>query len=344
MREVHPGLLGELRYTMPTNQHAAALAQLGGKRLAEIDEDVIQPMTREYTRAAQALFEGQARFARNSIERASAEFGPAWDAAFEQLLAHLYRDPVTMADAIKGYAAFAVDSMRRQSRFETEREYPAKTFAEAAQEVYFNDDYMHTQYLPGLLLSHYLWSHHYRQLKYFERFFLPSLAAQAQPRFAEVGIGTGVYSRTALQAVPVAQGFGYDLSPVSVRFTCAHLDAFGLLERYETGLRNVIEQPPAEQVGHVICVEVLEHLEDPVALLRVLKNMTAPNGKLFVTAALNAANADHIYLYRNAEDVLTQAEEAGLQVEQYYFGNAYPSPRRGVPVPGAMAMVCTPGS
>jgi 2-polyprenyl-3-methyl-5-hydroxy-6-metoxy-1,4-benzoquinol methylase len=299
--------------------------------------------TREYTQAAQALIEAQARFARTSIPRASAEFGPEWDDAFEQLLAHLYRDPVALADAVKGYAAFAVDSMRRQSRFEREREYPAKTFAEAAQEVYFNDEYMHTQYLPGLLLSHYLWSHHYRQLQYFERFFVPSLAAQAQPRFAEVGIGTGVYSRTALQAVPSAQGFGYDLSPVSVKFTRAHLDAFGLLGRYDTDLRNVIDQPPQEKVGHVICVEVLEHLEDPVALLRGLKAMTAEGGQLFITAALNAANADHIYLYRNAEEVLAQAAEAGLHVEHYFFANAYPAPQPGVPVPGAMAMVCTPG-
>lgn len=149
-------------------------------------------MTREYTQAAQALIETQARFARGSIERASVEFGSEWDNAFEQLLARVYRDPLAMADAVKGYAAFAVDSMRRQRRFEVEREYPAKTFAEAAQEVYLNDEYMHTQYLPGLLLSHYLWPHHYLQLQYFERFFLPSLAKEARPRFAEVGIGTGV--------------------------------------------------------------------------------------------------------------------------------------------------------
>lgn len=299
-------------------------------------------MSGEYTRAAQALIEDQAGFARDNIERASVEFGPAWDAAFEQLLINLYRDPLALAGAVRGYAAFAVDSMRRQLRFEVKREYPAKTFAEAAREVYFNDDYMQTQYLPGLLLSHYLWSHHYLQLQYFERFFLPSLARQFQPRFAEVGIGTGVYSRIALQAVPTAAGFGYDLSRASVSFARTHIEAFGLLGRYDTALRNVIDEPPEEQVGHVICVEVLEHLEDPVALLGGLKKMTAPGGKLFITAALNAANADHIYLYRNAEEVLVQADEAGLHVEHYFFANAYPAPRRGVPVPGVMAMVCTP--
>lgn len=299
--------------------------------------------TLKYTHAAQALIESQARFARNSIERASAEFGPGWDADFEQLLAHLYGEPAALAHAVKGYSAFAVDSMRRQNRFENERVYPAKTFAEAAREVYLNDDYMEKQYLPGLLLSHYLWPHHYLQLQYFERFFLTSMARREHPFFAEVGIGTGIYSRTALQKLPTARGFGYDLSPLSVRFTRAHLQAFDLLSRYETDLRNVIEQPPTDQADYVICVEVLEHLEDPVALLRALKRMTATGGKIFVTAALNAADADHIYLYRNAEDVLTQAEEAGIHVEHYCLANAYRPPKPGAPVPSVMAMVCTRG-
>lgn len=300
--------------------------------------------TLKYTRAAQALIESQARFARNSIERASAEFGPGWDADFEQLLANLYHEPASLAHAIKGYSAFAVDSMRRQQRFESEREYQAKTFEDAAREVYLNDDYMEKQYLPGLLLSHYLWPHHYLQLQYFERFFLPSMAKRDHPTFAEVGIGTGIYSRTALQRIPSARGFGYDLSPLSVRFTRAHVQAFELLGRYDTELRNVIERPPLDQADFVICVEVLEHLEDPVALLRALKNMTAASGKLFVTAALNAADADHIYLYRNADEVLAHTEEAGLHVEHYCLANAYRAPMPAVPVPSVMAMVCDGGT
>lgn len=297
-----------------------------------------------HTEAAKDIIDTAARIARGSIERASAEFGPSWDADFEQLLSQLYPDPTALTDAVKGYAAFSVDSMRRQRRFETEREYQAKTFAEAAEAVYFNDAHMQTQYLPGLLLSHYLWPHHYRQIQYFRQFFLPSLAAaRDEPRFAEVGVGTGVYSRTALQTVPTARGVGYDLSPGSIGFTRKHLDGFGLLNRYDTDLRNVIDHPPVEQVDHVICVEVLEHLEDPVALLRGLRAMTSPGGSIFVTAALNAADADHIYLYRCAEDVLVQAAEAELHVEHYFLANAYPAPAHGVPVPAVMAMVCRPG-
>lgn len=299
--------------------------------------------TGSYTDAAQAVIKGQAAFARNSISRASSDFGPEWEDAFEHLLSGLYSDPNALGDAVRGYAAFAVDSMRRQSRFESTGSYQAKTFAEAAKKVYFNEEYMSTQYLPGLLLSHFLWPHHYIQLQYFERFFLPSLLAQEVPRFVEVGVGTGLYSRTALEKVPTARGFGYDLSPVSVSFTRSHLDAFGVLDRYDTELQNVIEEPPTDRVNHVICVEVLEHLEDPIILLRALREMTNPGGKLFVTAALNAADADHIYLYRNAEEVLAQTAEANLHVEHYILANAYPASKPGMPVPSVMAMVCTPG-
>lgn len=299
-------------------------------------------MTLDNIRAAQALIDEHARFARANIGLNSTRFGPSWDDAFEQTLANLYSEPTALADAIRGYAAFAMDSMRRQRRFEIEGRYPAKTFAEAAQEVYFNDEYMQTQYLPGLLLSHFLWPHHYLQLLYFQNYFLPSLAAQSDPRFAEIGIGTGVYSRTALQIVDTADGIGYDLSPLSVDFTRNHLDAFGLLHRYETVLRDVISQAPGDLFSHVICVEVLEHLEDPVKLLCALREMTDPSGRLFITAALNAANADHIYLYRNAEEVLMHAREAELHVEHYFLANAYPPYKSDVPVPAAMAMVCVP--
>jgi SAM-dependent methyltransferase len=236
-----------------------------------------------------------------------------------------------------------MDSMRRQKRFEQDLSYPAKTYAEAAAEVYYNDDYMRRQYLPGLLLSHYLWTHHYQQIEYFKTFFLPWLQRQGVAEFAEVGVGTGIYSRLALQALPGLRGVGFDISPLSLQFTAAHVASFGFAERYQTRKQNVIDEPGDRRFRAVVCVEVLEHLEDPVALLKGLKGLCAPDGRLFVTAALNAAHADHIYLYRQPQDVLAQVEAAGLHVENHFFANAYAPAKPGLPVPSALAMVLTPG-
>ena len=67
--------------------------------------------------------------------------------------------------------------------------------------------------------------------------------------------------------------------------------------------------------------------------------MVTPGGKLFVTAALNAAHADHIYLYREPAEVVAQVEAVGLQVENLFFANAYAPAKKGLPVPSALAMV-----
>jgi SAM-dependent methyltransferase len=280
-----------------------------------------------------------ARFARASIDRAALEFGSEWQKDFETMLGCLYSEGDLLESAVKGYGGFVVDSMRRQKRFEVDLTYPAKTYAEAAKEVYLNDDYMERQYLPGLLLSHYLWTHHYQQIKFFRGFFVSVLRAHGVSDFAEVGVGTGIYSRVILDELPEIRGVGFDISPLSLKFTQRHVAGYGFSDRYELLLQDILTDPPGRKFQSVICVEVLEHLEDPVALLRGLKAMVAPGGKLFVTAALNAAHADHIYLYRQPSDVLAQAEEAGLHVENFFFANAYAPDRPGVPVPAALAMV-----
>lgn len=75
-------------------------------------------MTREHTQAVEARIETQPRWARGKFKGADAESSSEWDTAVEQLLAPVYRDPLAIADAVKAYAAFAVDSTRRQHPFE----------------------------------------------------------------------------------------------------------------------------------------------------------------------------------------------------------------------------------
>ena len=293
-----------------------------------------------------AAMETTARFARDSVHRGAAQFGPAWVDGLGELLDRLYAADGALADAVQGYGAFAMDAMRRQKRFERERHYVARSYAEAVAEVYYNDEHMRRQYLPGLLLSHYLWAHHVQQLQYFEGFYLPWLKQHGVTRFAEVGVGTGLYSRLLLQHLPDVQGTGLDISPMSLQFTQAHVAAYGFADRYTALQHDILQAPLPAPYAHrypaVVCVEVLEHLEDPTAMLRGLRELCTADGRLFVTAALNAADADHIHLYRKPEDVVAQVEAAGLHVEHCFHAHAYAPPAPGVPVPSALAMVLSP--
>lgn len=279
------------------------------------------------------------RFAADIVDRCAALFGARWADEFQAVVSALFPTDDALADAVKGYARFAMQSMRLQAAFEAERRYRSTSYEEAAGEVYFNEQHMLGEYLPGLLLSHFLWPHHYRQLRFFDDAFVDAMRVAGAHSFMEVGIGTGLYSGHVLRRLPQVWGTGFDISPSSQRFTEAQLAALGVGDRYRAELRDVVADPPGPEAAWLVCVEVLEHLEDPVAFLRGLRAMTAPGGKAFITAALNAAHADHIYLYRTAEDVLAHLTEAGFTLEQSFVGAAYAPSAPGVPVPLAAAFV-----
>jgi len=286
----------------------------------------------------QALFDQKHRYARALIGRALGTFGNAWAADFEDTLATLCPSDAALETAAKGYSAFAFDSMRRQKAFELARVYPHKTYAQAASEVYLNCEHMMLEYLPGLLLSHFLWPHHYRQLQFFDTAFAAAMHMSLQPQFAEVGVGTALYSRRLLARLPQSTGSGYDISPASCQFARRHIESVGLHLRYSMNEQDIIAQPIAP-VPWLVCVEVLEHLEKPVEFLRALRVGLLPGGKAFITAALNAAHADHIYLYRNSEEVCAHLNAAGFTLEQSFVAAAYGPPSPGVPVPLAAAFV-----
>ena len=273
------------------------------------------------------------------VDRGAALFGEQWAIEFEQIVRALFPSAEAVAAAVKGYATFAMHSMRLQAVFVRDLQYKTKTHEQASSEVYFNERHMMQEYLPGLLLSHFLWPHHYRQLQFFDSAFVQAMRVAGATSFIEVGIGTGLYSGMLLRKLPSIKGVGLDISAASKLFTEAQMTALGVGSRYRVELRDVTADPMEPQTEWLVCVEVLEHLDDPVAFLRGLRRNMTPGARAFITAALNAAHADHIYLYRNSDEVLVQLMEAGFSLEQSFVGAAYKPSALGVPVPQVAAFI-----
>jgi 2-polyprenyl-3-methyl-5-hydroxy-6-metoxy-1,4-benzoquinol methylase len=274
----------------------------------------------------------------DQVDRNLSRFGDEWARELDALLARMFPDDTSFAQAVRGYCEFALDGMRLMKRFEKEHAYVAKTYAQAAAEVYHNRDYMLNLYLPGILLSNYLWPHHYRQMLFLKTSFLRDLHNSQEGFFYDVGIGTGFYSRYLLESAPGARGIGFDISDFSIQYARKQLEAYNCQSRYQILKQNVITEPILDKAPFLISVEVLEHLEEPLPFLKALRGMLRPGGKAFITAAITAPNADHIYLYRNTEEVLVQLKEAGFKLEQYFCAAGY-LPRHEEPVPQVAAYV-----
>ncbi len=279
---------------------------------------------------------------KSTIPRQCETFGTSWLEHFEREMTVMFGENWPRFDAAAtGYGRFALDSMKLQKRFDKTRCYDNKTYAEASSEVYQNRAYMFDLYLPGILLSHFLWRHHYKQHVFFVEKFLPRVRALGGDLFYDVGVGTGFYSKEMLQATHAMHGQGFDLSPFSLEFTGNTLRAFGLMDRYKLNKRDIIADPVSPPAPFVLSIEVLEHLEDPQSFLDALARMLAPGGFGLISAALTAPNADHIYLYNEPGEVIGQMEKAGFKIVDFIHDAAYEPRKPSDSVPRNVAVIVT---
>lgn len=270
----------------------------------------------------------EAPYLASVIDKQYGEFGSEWLSEFETDLAIFFSgDMEKLRLAIQGYIKFALDGMLLQKRFDKTGRYEPKTYDQAAAKVYQNEQYMHTLYLPGIYLSHFLWRHHFMQHLYFLDQFVPKVKAHGGTTYYDVGVGTGFYLREMLRRIPGLRGHGFDLSPSSLSYTDRMVTAFGLRDRCTLNLQNILTDPPSPPASFLTNVEVLEHLEDPLAFLKGLNKLLAPGGLGMITAAVTAPNADHIYLYNSVDELVAQAREAGFMVIDSREDKAY-EPRR----------------
>jgi 2-polyprenyl-3-methyl-5-hydroxy-6-metoxy-1,4-benzoquinol methylase len=254
---------------------------------------------------------------KKTFEQVHATFGTSWAQEFS---AHLERllgyDEAAYRNAIQGYVKFSLSAMRLQALFNQKRSYEPVSYEAACENVYQNEEYMVSQYLPGIFVSHFMWRHHYRQILFHRERFLPLLDGNKDKRFYDVGTGTGFYSLQVLRRDPRFRGIGIDTSPHARKFTARQVGGWGFGSSY-TPMDLDICDAGLEPFPCVQSIEVLEHLSDPELFLRHLRKMLLPGGYGFIAAAITAPEDDHIYLYWEPADVIRQLKSAGFEVLDY---------------------------
>jgi 2-polyprenyl-3-methyl-5-hydroxy-6-metoxy-1,4-benzoquinol methylase len=189
--------------------------------------------------------------------------------------------------------------------------YRLSTFARADELVYSNPQLM-SRYMNGLLASQLWWRNHTQMLQFFRDEFV----AHSPIGFTHLEIGPGhgllLYLAAASRHCKTAEA--WDLSAASLAITQKALAAMRL-DR-PVSLRNVnLFDAPGEQFASIAFSEVLEHLEHPQRALRILFELLADGGRIFLNAPVNSPAPDHLYLFETPEQILEMIAEAGFVVE-----------------------------
>lgn len=215
----------------------------------------------------------------------------------------LYRirnyDIQAYTSTIRNLIYMSEEFLELQSELERLGHYRYSSFDEVKKSVIDNPTIMEGRYLDALFLSQSFWPNHNRILSFFIENFCRNLKPAGS--MLEVPCGSGVFSLEFLMRNRWEATL-CDLSEYSVAFSKTILESCGI-EKAQFVYRNVFDLDENVRFDRIICGELLEHLENPQALLDKLHRLLKDDGMIFLTTAVWAAAIDHIYLFEDVKSV-----------------------------------------
>lgn len=247
---------------------------------------------------------------KKALKKVDLEYFERSEAFLSKYESMLATEQKTLEYGIDCYLQMIADFNFETVKFMETGVYSSTSFAEVNERVYSKPEVM-DYYMHGLLLSQFLFMHHYAVLKYFEEVI--SKYAKDAKSYLEVGGGHGLYISEAIEII--GKETEYDLVDISAssialakkmishqNVTYVHQDVFA----YE----------PGKKYDFITMGEVLEHVEDPISLLKRLGELLNPGGRLFITTPTNAPAIDHIYLFRNKQEIVDLIHQSGFVIEE----------------------------
>ena len=217
---------------------------------------------------------------------------------------------LTLDYLAESYLTLLANMLDEQFYFREHGRYRHSTFAEVAESVYHDRDYM-DRYMYGLAISTFLWPNHVEMARLLRRTIVGRSG-----RYLEVGPGHGYLLLSAVELGGFSDLLGVDLSEASVEQTRTIVDHFrpGAPVRIEQ--RDFLEAGELEagSFDAIVAGEVIEHVERPEAFLRRIAELARDDAYIFITTCVNAPAIDHIYLWRTTDELEQMIAASGLEI------------------------------
>lgn len=224
--------------------------------------------------------------------------------------------------------------LREEIEFRRSGEYRLKTFQQAVDEVYSDQDFM-SHYMNGLLISQVWWANHAEALRFYKDKFLGGFARPFD--HLEIGPGHGLllYFATEIPACRTLEA--WDVSEASVEKAEKALQLLGLGKPVTMRTQDLFAaDASAARFDSIVFSEVLEHLDRPADALRIIRSLLKADGRLYINMPINSPAPDHLFLLRTPEAVVEFVESCGYTIEQSQF-----EPQTGMTLERARRMEAT---
>ncbi|MBP2316256.1 class I SAM-dependent methyltransferase [Azospirillum soli] len=222
--------------------------------------------------------------------------------------------PQWLETLTRGYTTFVVGVNRSQAEYERDRRYKHSSYAEVHSQTYADPRFMN-DYHWGVYVTTFAWEHHLHIYEFYRDQFLGRLRRSASAgKIIDLGCGSGIWSMLALARLESWKSTLVDISPTTLALTRRTVQCTGLADRVDAHQADAMSFRDGAPYDAGISCFLLEHLESPGQLLASLAKSLGERRFAFVTAALTAAEIDHIFEFRRESEVVALAEQAGFRV------------------------------
>lgn len=238
---------------------------------------------------------------------------------------------------IEGYKAFVADVNRSQMKYEKTEQYMNASYEDVFKNVYDNAEFME-MYHWGVYITTFAWEHHLELHQYFNDSFLNLLPDEVLSGI-DLGAGSGIWSMFIADRNKKWTTTAVDISEKSVALTSQFIACNDFSCNITMKANDALTYKTDNLNDFGVSCFLIEHLENPIDLLKNLYNNLKPGAYAFVTAALTAAEIDHIFEIKKESELIIMAENAGFRVVSSYSAAAKNYPRKLKFLPRSMGMV-----
>ncbi len=227
----------------------------------------------------------------------------------------LSKNNIALNNAVTSYLEMCTDMFNCHIKFLRTGKYPVKSLTEAKKKVYFNSKKMKS-YMVGLAISQFFWETHFKMFKHLQSMILSKANAKS---YLEIGPGHGLFSYYSLNILKKLLNYtAVDISKTSLKLTKDFLfynSKFNFKKELSFINMDFLELKNFNKKFElIVCGEVLEHVSNPIKLLKNIKKSLDKNGKIFISTCINCPAIDHVNQFLNVDHIENLFNKAKFKV------------------------------